>query len=76
MIGKGLRAGGDDYLTKPVDTEELLLAVGRATERQKLKSEVARLRTEVEHQGRFEFGSIVATTLRQPWAGESWCRGY
>jgi DNA-binding NtrC family response regulator len=57
-----MKAGAIDYLTKPVDTEELLLAVGRATERQKLKSEVARLRTEVEARGHFNSGKIVATS--------------
>jgi DNA-binding NtrC family response regulator len=57
-----MKSGAIDYLTKPVDTEELLLAVGRAKERQKLKSEVARLRTEVEHQGRFDAGSVVAAS--------------
>jgi DNA-binding NtrC family response regulator len=57
-----MKSGAIDYLTKPVDTEELLLAVGRATERQKLKSEVARLRTEVEAKGKFDAGKIVATS--------------
>ena len=57
-----MKAGAIDYLTKPVDTEELLLAVERAKERQKLKSEVARLRGEVEHKGQFDSGSIVATS--------------
>ncbi len=57
-----MKAGAIDYLTKPVDTEELLLAVGRATERQKLKSEVARLRTEVEVKGQFDSGKIVASS--------------
>jgi DNA-binding NtrC family response regulator len=57
-----MKSGAIDYLTKPVDTEELLLAVERAKERQKLKSEVARLRTEVEHQGRFDGGSVVAAS--------------
>src|SRR5690606_28634383 len=51
-----------DYLTKPIDSEELLLAVERATERQKLKSEVARLRTQVEAKGRFDAGNIVASS--------------
>jgi DNA-binding NtrC family response regulator len=57
-----MKSGAIDYLTKPVDTEELLLAIGRATERQKLKSEVARLRTEVEHRGSFDAGNIVASS--------------
>ena len=57
-----MKAGAIDYLTKPVDTEELLMTIERATERQKLKSEVARLRTEVESKGSFNSGNIVATS--------------
>jgi DNA-binding NtrC family response regulator len=55
-----MKAGAIDYLTKPIDTEELLLAIGRAVERQRLKSEVRRLRSEVERD--FDPGSIVATS--------------
>lgn len=59
---EAMKLGAFDYLTKPVDAEELLLSIGRATERQKLKSEVARLRTEVEVTGRFNAGNIVANS--------------
>lgn len=59
---EAMKAGAIDYLTKPIDSEELLLAVQRATERQKLKSEVARLRTQVEAKGRFDAGNIVASS--------------
>jgi two-component system response regulator AtoC len=59
---EAMKAGAIDYLTKPIDSEELLLAVERATERQKLKSEVARLRTQVEAKGRFDAGNIVASS--------------
>jgi DNA-binding NtrC family response regulator len=55
-----MKAGAIDYLTKPIDTEELLLAIGRAVERQRLKSEVRRLRSEVERD--FDPGAIVATS--------------
>lgn len=55
-----MKAGAIDYLTKPIDTEELLLAIGRAVERQRLKSEVKRLRSEVERD--FDPGSIVSTS--------------
>lgn len=55
-----MKAGAIDYLTKPIDTEELLLAIERAIERQRLKSEVKRLRSEVERD--FDPGSIVATS--------------
>ena len=43
-----MKNGAIDYLTKPIDSEELTLAIARATERQRLKSEVTRLRAEVE----------------------------
>jgi DNA-binding NtrC family response regulator len=55
-----MKNGAIDYLTKPVDSEELMLAIARATERQRLKSEVTRLRAEVEQ--KFTPGSIVATS--------------
>ena len=59
---EAMKSGAIDYLTKPVDSEELQLAVGRAMERQRLKSEVARLRSVVEHEQRFTPGNIVATS--------------
>jgi len=57
-----MKAGAIDYLTKPVDTEELMLAIGRAQERQQLKSEVARLRSVVAKEQKFDPGNIVATS--------------
>ena len=57
-----MKAGAIDYLTKPFDTEELLLAVQRAMERQRLKSEVARLRSAVEEKEQFKPGSIIAAS--------------
>lgn len=57
-----MKAGAIDYLTKPIDTEELLLAIGRAQERQQLKSEVARLRSVVAKEQKFDPGNIVATS--------------
>jgi DNA-binding NtrC family response regulator len=55
-----MKTGAIDYLTKPINTEELLLAIERAVERQRLKSEVKRLRSEVERD--FDPGTIVATS--------------
>jgi DNA-binding NtrC family response regulator len=57
-----MKAGAIDYLTKPIDSEELLLAVGRAKERQHLKQEVARLRSTVEAEAKFTPGQIVASS--------------
>src|SRR5690606_5801058 len=56
-----MKAGAIDYLTKPIDTEELLLAIERATERQRLKSEVKRLRSEDERD--FDPGHTVSSAL-------------
>ncbi len=59
-----MKAGAIDYLTKPFETEELLLAVQRATERQRLKSEVQRLRSAVEEKEQFKPGNIVSASPR------------
>jgi len=57
-----MKAGAIDYLTKPVDTEELKLALERAQERQQLKSEVARLRSVIAKEQKFDPGNIVASS--------------
>jgi DNA-binding NtrC family response regulator len=57
---EAMKNGAIDYLTKPVDSEELQLAVQRATERQRLKSEVTRLRSAVEQ--KFTAKEIVASS--------------
>ncbi len=57
-----MKAGAIDYLTKPIDTEELTLAIARASERQQLKSEVARLRSVVAKEQKFDPGNIVANS--------------
>lgn len=57
---EAMKLGARDYLTKPVNGEELKLAVASAMERQRLKSEVARLRSVVEQ--KFIPGNIVATS--------------
>ncbi|MDQ3813691.1 MAG: sigma-54 dependent transcriptional regulator [Armatimonadota bacterium] len=59
---EAMKSGAIDYLTKPFDSEELLLAVNRAMERQRLKSEVARLRSAVEEKEQFKPGNIIATS--------------
>ncbi len=57
-----MKSGARDYLTKPIDSEELLMAVGRAKEHQHLKQEVARLRSTVEAESKFSPGQIVASS--------------
>ncbi len=44
---EAMRAGADDYLTKPVDFDALLLALERALERRRLKTESEALKREV-----------------------------
>lgn len=72
---RALQAGAEDYLTKPVDFEELLLSVQRAIERRAASVERQHLRAQTEelyrqaqeavdaHQ---EVLSVVAHDLRNP----------
>jgi len=52
-----MRAGAFDYLTKPVESEELNLVLDKALERRRLVSEVERLREEVKD--KYSFDGIV-----------------
>jgi DNA-binding NtrC family response regulator len=52
-----LRSGAFDFLTKPVDEEQLVLTVARAIEARELARENAKLRADLS--GRFAFGSVV-----------------
>jgi DNA-binding NtrC family response regulator len=51
---QAVKAGAYDYLTKPIDREELLLVVNRALERQKLVEEVTNLRQNLDRKYGFE----------------------
>ena len=51
---EAMKAGAFDYLTKPVDNEELLLAVNRALETARLREEVCNLRMSVSRKFGFE----------------------
>jgi DNA-binding NtrC family response regulator len=44
---KAIRLGAYDYLTKPLDRQELLLVIGRALEKQALKTQKQRLQSEL-----------------------------
>ena len=52
-----LKAGAYDYVTKPIDPEEMLLTLGKALERKRLKEKTERLQEEVE--GKFGFSNII-----------------
>ncbi len=44
-----IRAGAYDFHSKPVDLDTLALAIGRAAERRRLRSEVRRLQQKLDH---------------------------
>ncbi|MBI4376865.1 MAG: sigma-54-dependent Fis family transcriptional regulator [Elusimicrobia bacterium] len=52
-----MKAGAFDYLTKPVEPEELGIVLAKAMERRRLLGEVQRLREEVK--GKYSFEGIV-----------------
>jgi DNA-binding NtrC family response regulator len=49
-----IRAGAFHYITKPFRTDEILLNVSRALEQRRLRTELRRLRSEVEERYRFQ----------------------
>ncbi len=55
---EAMKAGAYDYLPKPFGADEVLLTVRKAEERESLREEVGRLRSEVRADRRF--GEIVA----------------
>ncbi|HXG51256.1 MAG TPA: sigma-54 dependent transcriptional regulator [candidate division Zixibacteria bacterium] len=55
---EAMRAGAFDYVTKPFRTDEILLDVNRALEQRRLRSELRRLRTEVQE--RYSFQNVLA----------------
>jgi len=54
-----MRAGADDYLTKPLEIDELVLAIERAMERRSLRSEAENLRRQLRERD----GSGLQTML-------------
>jgi DNA-binding NtrC family response regulator len=59
---EAMRAGAFHYITKPFRTDEILLQVSRALEQRSLRSEVERLRKEVQERHRFE--NIISQSKR------------
>jgi two-component system NtrC family response regulator len=54
---EAMKAGAYDYITKPIDYEELVLLVNRAIERHQLVEEVRTLRLSLDH--KYGFESII-----------------
>ena len=57
---KAIKAGAYDYLPKPIDLEQLVVLIGRISERQSLLRENARLREELID--RYKFDEIASTS--------------
>jgi len=63
---QAMRSGADDYLTKPVDFDALMLAIERSIERNNLKVEAAELRRQLrEREGEGFEGLIGASPALQ-----------
>ncbi|QEM68015.1 sigma-54-dependent Fis family transcriptional regulator [Geobacter sp. FeAm09] len=57
---RAMKEGACDYITKPVNFDELKLVIGKALEKQQLLSENIYLRKQL--QKRFEFSNIIGTS--------------
>lgn len=57
---RAMKEGAFDYITKPIDFDELKIVVLKALEKQKLLSENSYLRRQL--QGRFEFSNIIGSS--------------
>ena len=54
---EAMKAGAYDYISKPIDYEQLVLIVNRAMERQQLREEVRNLRISLDE--KYGFGTII-----------------
>ena len=57
---RAMREGATDYLTKPLNADELLVVLERSLERVRLRRETSRLKDRLEE--RFKFENIVGTS--------------
>ncbi|MBX3128730.1 MAG: sigma-54-dependent Fis family transcriptional regulator [Polyangiaceae bacterium] len=55
-----MREGADDYLTKPLNTDELVLVIDRCLDRMKLRREAQSLKAQLNE--RYRFDNIVGTS--------------
>jgi len=58
---RAMKEGAFDYITKPVNFDELKIVITKALEKQQLLSENVYLRKQL--QGRFEFSNIIGTSI-------------
>jgi DNA-binding NtrC family response regulator len=56
---RAMKLGAYDYLTKPIDTDKLLATIDHALERRNLKSEIRRLRRNLDGHDEAPFARIV-----------------
>jgi len=58
---EAMKAGAYDYISKPFKTDEVLLTLKKAEERERLKAENLRLKTRIRKiEEKYSFGNIVA----------------
>ncbi len=57
---RAMKEGAFDYITKPIDFDELIIVVAKALEKQQILSENLYLRKQL--QGRFEFSNIIGSS--------------
>ena len=59
---QAMRAGAEDYLTKPIDFDALLLAVERALERREVKTEAENLRRQLRTRDQVGLEGLIGTS--------------
>jgi two-component system response regulator HydG len=59
---RAMRAGADDYLVKPLDFDELLLAIDRGVERRDLRAETEELRRQLRERDRSGLEGLIGSS--------------